>query len=60
MNLPSLLEVKDTLSEAKAWLQSSNPFLMACSPLVPASSSLLSVDILKVLISPVCVFFAIE
>lgn len=49
MNLPSLLDVKDTLSKAMAWLRSSEPFLVTCSPLVPASSSLLNVDTLKVL-----------
>ncbi|CAL9030117.1 unnamed protein product [Prunus brigantina] len=51
VNLPSLLDVKDTLSKAMAWLRSSEPFLVTCSPLVPASSSLLNVDTLKELVS---------
>lgn len=48
MSLPSLLDVKEALSKAMAWLSSAEPFLVHCSSLVPGSSSLLKVDTLKV------------
>ena len=48
MTLPSLLDVKEALSKAMAWLSRSEPFLLHCSSLESASSSLLKVDTLKV------------
>ncbi|KAL6182188.1 hypothetical protein ACLB2K_043611 [Fragaria x ananassa] len=51
VTLPSLLDVKEALSKAMAWLSRSEPFLLHCSSLESASSSLLKVDTLKALIS---------
>ncbi|KAM5572478.1 lysine-specific demethylase JMJ17 [Rosa sericea] len=51
VTLPSLLDVKEALSKAMAWLSRSEPFLVHCSSLESGSSSLLKVDTLKELIS---------
>lgn len=50
MVLPSIDDVKDAVSMAKSWLKNSEPYLRPAFNAAPASSSLLKVENLKVLI----------